>query len=105
MSEKALVLSADTWNMVDEKTGEKMAGVSCWFVNPYRTELTEGQAGYKPAKVSCSHEVFLRLKSINLPAICDMVYGAKPGAAGKATLVLVGIENPVSVNIFAKKPA
>lgn len=30
--ERALILSADTWNMNDERTGKPMSGVSVWYV-------------------------------------------------------------------------
>lgn len=99
--EKALVLSGDAWAMTDDKTGEQMSGISVWFITPYREQgQNAGQAGYKPAKVSASQELFDKLRSIKLPAICEMVYGAKPGAQGKATLVLQDVLNPQPVDVF-----
>lgn len=98
--EKALVLSGDSWSMTDEKTGQILEGISVWFLTPYRTQDNPGQAGYKPAKVGASADVFAKLRAIKLPAICEMVYGAKPGAAGKATLVLLDVLNPAPVDLF-----
>jgi hypothetical protein len=99
--EKALVLSGDAWNMTDEKTGQMLNGISVWFLTPYREQgVKAGEAGYKPAKVGASPELFEKLRNIKLPAMCDMVYGAKPGAAGKATLVLIDVLNPVHVDVF-----
>lgn len=101
MAEKALVLSGDAWAMTDEKSGEMLNGVSVWFVNPYREQGAKaGEAGYKPAKVGATAELFEKLRAIKLPAVCEMVYGAKPGAAGKATLVLIDILNPKPVDLF-----
>jgi hypothetical protein len=96
----ALVLSADAWNMVDEKTGEAMSGVSIWFLTEYRDQSHATQVGYKPAKVGGSPEILEKLRTLQLPAQCEMHYGAKPGAAGKATLILNDITYVKSVDVF-----
>lgn len=99
--ETALVLSSDVWAMADEKTGAPLSGVSVWFLTPYREQgKTAGQSGYKPAKIGASQELSDKLRSIKLPALCEMVYGAKPGALGKATLVLLDVLNPRPVDLF-----
>ena len=100
MGEQALILSADSWSMTDEKTGKPLNGVSVWFLNAYREDSPEA-IGWKPAKVGTTPEVFNQLKAAQLPALCEMHYGAKPGAAGKATLTLVGLRLLRSVNLFA----
>lgn len=96
--EQALVLSADSWAMTDEKTGEMLKGVSVWFLNSYREDSVES-IGWKPAKVGGTKEILEALRG-QLPAICEMHYGAKPGAQGKATLTLIGVKVVRQVNLF-----
>jgi hypothetical protein len=85
MAEKALVLSADPWEMTDKDTGQIVKGVSFWYVNQYR----DGENGQKPTKVSVSSELFDMVKG-KLPALCELEFGSRPGAQGKATLTVVG---------------
>lgn len=85
MAEKALILSADPWEMTDEKSGKPLVGVSFWYVNQYR----DGENGQKPTKVSGTAELFEQLKG-KLPAVCEMEYGSRPGAGGKAALTVIG---------------
>lgn len=96
----ALVLSADAWNMTDEKSGELLSGVSIWFLTDYRAQDHATQVGYKPAKVSGTPEILEKLRSISLPAQCEMHYSAKPGAGGKATLILADVTFVKSVDVF-----
>lgn len=96
----ALVLSADAWNMTDEKTGELLSGVSIWFLTNYRAQNHATQVGYKPAKVAGTPEILEKLRSISLPAQCKMHYSAKPGAGGKATLILSDVTFVKSVDVF-----
>lgn len=100
MSEKALVLSADSWSMPDEKTGEIRSGVSVWYVNDYR-ENTDKGVGMKPTKVSSDPSLFEALRKATLPALFEMHYGSRPGAQGKATLTLVGLTHVADVDVFA----
>lgn len=102
--QKALVLSADKWELTDEKTGEIRRGLSVWYINDYR-EPTDKFAGFKPSKVTADFESFAALAAANLPAFCEMEYGSRTGAEGKATLVLVGIKPIKSVSLTEKKAA
>lgn len=104
MAEKALVLSADSWEMPDERTGEIRKGLSVWFVNDYR-EDTPLAIGYKPTKVSADVAVLEQLRTAGLPAVCEMHYGSRPGAQGKATLTLIDIKPVQRVDFFAKAKA
>lgn len=91
-NEKALIVSADWWEMEDEKKpGVFMRGWSCWFVNDYR-ESADKSFGFKPSKVTITDEVAEQLRKIKLPAFCEMQYGSRPGAQGKATLTLTGFK-------------
>lgn len=102
--EKALILSADSWSMPDEKTGEIRKGVSVWFVNDYRDD-TEEAVGFKPTKVSADVELLPMLRSAKLPAVFNMHYGSRPGAQGKATLTLIKADKIASVNLFTEPKA
>lgn len=99
MSERALVLSADTWGMTDEKTGQLINGVSCWYVNDYRDD-TDDSFGLKPTKISATPEIYAELKKVRLPALFDLDFGSRPGAQGKATLTLTRATYVRSVNFF-----
>lgn len=97
MAEKALVLSADAWEMADEKTGELRNGWSCWYVNDYREDTAKG-FGFKPSKISLSNELAADLRKVKLPALCEMSYGSRPGQGGKATLTITGFKVLASVD-------
>lgn len=99
MSERALVLSVDRWEMPDERTGEIRKGLSVWYVNDYR-EDTADAIGYKPTKVSAALELFPVFAKARLPALFGMTYGSRPGAQGKATLTLIKADAQANVNIF-----
>lgn len=94
MAEKALVLSADPWEMQDERTGEIRKGVSLWYLNTYR----EGDMGQKPTKVSMALELMAQLKG-RLPAVCELEYGSRPGAQNKATLTVIGMRMLASIDL------
>ncbi|MNZ27763.1 hypothetical protein D3C78_449840 [compost metagenome] len=104
MSERALILSCDAWDMVDEKTGEMRRGLSVWYVNDYR-EDSESSFGYKPTKVSADRALLDSFKLASLPALFDLDFGSRPGAQGKATLTLVDARKVQSVNLFQSTAA
>ena len=100
MSERALILSVDKWEMADEKTGELRRGLSVWYVNEYR-EDTQDSFGYKPTKVSAAPELLEFFRKARLPALFEMHYGSRPGAQGKATLTLIKADGIANVNLFS----
>jgi len=99
MSERALVLSCDSWDMTDEKTGEMRRGLSVWYVNDYRDDGSES-LGFKPTKVSADRQLLDKLRDAKLPALFDLDFGSRPGAQGKATLTLIGLTKVQSVDLF-----
>lgn len=103
MAETVVILSADSWGMTDEKTGQVLAGVSVWYVNDYREDSAES-FGLKPTKISCSPEVFAALKANKLPGRFELEFGAKPGAGNKATLILNGVRHVGEVDLFPVVP-
>lgn len=94
MAERALVLSADTWEMADEKTGEIRKGCSLWYLNSYR----DGDMGQKPTKVSVALELLAQIKG-KLPGVFELEYGSRPGAQNKATLTVVGLRMLASIDL------
>lgn len=104
MAEKALILSADAWEMPDERTGEIRKGVSVWYVNDYR-EDTQTAVGFKPTKVSADSSMIEVLRTAKLPSLFDLHFGSRPGAQGKATLTLVSISHIADVDVFTVSPA
>lgn len=101
--ERALILSADVWNMNDERTGKLMSGVSVWYVNDYREDSGDS-FGCKPTKVAASQEILPLLKG-NVPGIFDINFGSRPGAQNKATLTLVSVQKVGSVELFSPAPS
>lgn len=101
--EIALVTSADVWEMPDERTGELRRGVSVWFLNQYR-EDTDTQLGYKPSKISAPPEVLDQLKG-KLPGFFKLSFGSRPGAQGKATLTLIGVDHVKNADLFGSVSA
>lgn len=101
--DKALILSADSWSMPDERTGEIRNGVSVWYVNDYREDTSEA-LGFKPTKVPADPSLFPLLQAAKLPSIFEMTYGSRPGAQNKATLTLIKVHKVASVNLFGDQP-
>lgn len=106
MSEKALVLSADFWNMTDEVTAEVRVGWSVWYVNDYRDD-NDKSFGFRPSKITISNELAADLRKVKLPAVCDLDLGSRPGAGGKATLTITGFKviNPVDFDKLGFVPS
>lgn len=90
MAEKALILSADSWEMQDERTGVINRGVSLWYINDYRDD-TENGIGSKPIKCGCTAEVFAKIKKAGVPGVFSLDFRTRPGAQGKPSLTLVDV--------------
>lgn len=101
MAQRGLILSADKWEMTDERTGELRRGVSIWFVNDYRDD-TALAVGMKPTKVSGDISMFDQLKAAKLPAVFDLDYGSKPGKDGKPTLTLISVTHVADIDAFSQ---
>lgn len=94
MAERALVLSADPWEMPDERTGEIRKGCSLWYLNSYR----EGDMGQKPTKVSVDVALLAQIRG-KLPGVFELEYGSRPGAQNKASLTVVGLRQLASIDL------
>ncbi|HVW49900.1 MAG TPA: hypothetical protein VHC91_05770 [Trinickia sp.] len=85
-----LLLSADAWEVQDERTGKTNSGVSAWVINDYRDE-SEG-LGYKPTKFGLDPKLFEEIKKHPLPAFYDFAFITRPGAGGKASVVVSNVK-------------
>lgn len=85
MAERVLVLSADWWQMTDEKTGVMSEGWSMWYVNEYR-EDSEKSFGSKPTKMTLRDDAMAQLLRNVTPCIAEFEMGSRPGAQNKAAV-------------------
>lgn len=102
--EKTLLLSADKWEFTDEKTGEVKHGVTLTYINAYRDQ-DESSLGYKPTSLSAGVEVWPELQGKNLPALCEMGFGSKPGTKSnpKPTVYISTLRYVSAVDVFGKQ--
>lgn len=103
MAERALILSADAWDMKDEQSGKPLSGVSVWYVNDYREDSYDS-FGFKPTKVSGTQEILSELRG-KTPGVFEVSFGSRPGALNKAQLTLVGVKHVAAVDLFAEHTA
>lgn len=101
MADRALVLSADPWQIPDENTGEIRSGFTVWYINEYRAN-EPGKLGFKPTKVNASSEIYADLKSGVLPSLFDLDFGSRPGAGNKPTLTIIAVKHVADVPVFGK---
>jgi hypothetical protein len=104
MAERVLVLSADTWEMPDERTGEIRKGVSVWYVNSYREDDVKS-VGFKPTKLAGTFEAFDQLRVGGVPSMYEVDFGTRPGKDNKASLTLIGAKHVGKVDLFARAAA
>lgn len=95
-----LLLSADQYNVTNEATGEILRGITMFYLNDYR-EDTAQSLGYKPTKISAPMELWATLQKLEVPCIAELSFITRPGAMGKATAVVNGIEFVRAAPLFA----
>lgn len=98
---KVLLLSADTFEVTNENTGELIKGTTLFYLNNYREESVHS-LGLKPTKLSGNYELFSTIKNegYSLPAVVELEIATKPGAGGKASLVATSANVIESVELF-----
>lgn len=100
MFDKAIVLSADAWEMLDEKTKKPVKGISVWYINDYRDD-SETSFGLKPSKVTVPFDWLSSFRKGPLPALFEMGFSSRPlGKEAKASLVLVSMNFLKSVDLL-----
>ena len=103
MADRALILSADHYNLTDEKTGEVKDLYQLWYCNDYR-ESSDTEVGSKPIKMITTPEIFAELRLRELPALFDLELRSRPGKANAAALTVVGVTYVSSPAIFVTAP-
>jgi hypothetical protein len=99
--ETALVLSADSWEMTDESTGEVRRGVSLCFVNQYR-DATDKSVGLRPTKTSATAEVFEAIRKGGAPGLYQLDFRTRPGKEGKPVLTAARAEFVRKLDLFGE---
>lgn len=77
MEQEVIILSADAWSMVDEKTGELRSGVSCFYIpvkdlKPLKNSDTS--FGVKPLKASMPPEFIKEIEGTGCPVQAKALY-------------------------------
>ncbi|GGY21261.1 hypothetical protein [Pseudoduganella dura] len=104
MADRALILSADRYDITDEKTGVVQPLFQLWYITDYR-ESSEREQGSKPIKMLTTPEMFAKLSAQKLPAMFDMELRSRPGKGNTAALTVVDINFVSAINIFGAEPA
>lgn len=77
MKQRIIILSADAWTMVDEKTGEVRKGTSIHYVpalEPICNE-TDKSYGYKPVKESLEYDFIHQIAEVGgCPCNADVTF-------------------------------
>lgn len=107
---KILVMSVTPYDMLSEKTGERVSGctVQYFFVGEHgetlkvMEDLTGGMVGYQRAKISLPLDK--REKLCVAPALYEGSFGMKVGSDGKPVMTLNDIEfiAPVDFELMIK---
>lgn len=89
MSDVALVVSADLYEITDQKTGEELKLHQVWFIAEYR-EATDKEKGCKPIKMLTTPEIFHELMNHPLPALFDLDIKVRPGSKNSVAATITG---------------
>lgn len=100
MRRQIIVLFANQYRVVDEKTGEVKTGVSCNYY--FNTDLAaednvNGSKGTRPAKASLDFK--LMAKILKAPAVYDAEFTFNIGSDGKPVLTIVDLNFLYEVEI------
>lgn len=92
MNQKGVVIYANPWSMIDEKTGKGMEGITveylaCENLNPVVNE--DGSLGVRHCKESIPLSLSPEIKQV--PGLYELEFGLKPGTKGKMQVKLVGL--------------
>jgi hypothetical protein len=99
MSDIALILSADKYEIPDGKTGEIQALHQVWMSNDYRV-ANEKEKGCKPMKVLVEPLVFSEIMKHDLPALFNVDVKMRPGKGNALAATVVGFQFIGAPKIF-----
>lgn len=101
--ESVLVLSADRWELTDERTGEIRRGVTLSYVNSYR-ETTERSVGLRPTKAPATEEAFDAIRKAGAPGLYQLDFRTRPGKESVPVVTIVKAECIRKLDLFADSP-
>jgi len=99
MSDIALILSADKYEIPHEKTGEVQHLHQVWLSNDYRV-ASDKEKGCKPMKVMVEPETFAQIMAHDLPGLFDTEVKMRPGKGNALAATIVGFKYLGSPKIF-----
>jgi len=99
--EQFLVLSADFYEIPDEKTGATNTICKAYAINDYR-EDSDTSKGFKPLNFTINYDQFKELKKNALPAMYEIGVSTRPGAQGKPAVVVSTLKFIKAVEVFKK---
>src|SRR5262245_57865780 len=85
--ETVLLLSADSWELKDEHTGEIRRGVTVTYVNNYR-EPDGRSVGLRPIKAPATADVFSSVRPGGAPGLYSLDFRTRPGKESKPVLTV-----------------
>lgn len=92
----AVILSARPWTM-NPDGGKPFSGVCVWFLPQPKKENSDLSA----SKIHATPEALEQLKSMNLPALCEVEYSPRTRTQGEASLLLSSASFVKSFDLFA----
>lgn len=100
MSDTALILSADKYEIPDSNTGEVQKLHQVWMSNDYRV-ASDTEKGCKPMKVLVDADVFAEIMKFDLPSLFNVDVKMRPGKGNAVAATIVGFKFLGSPKIFA----
>lgn len=100
MSNVALILSADRYEIPDSQTGEVQKLHQVWMSNDYRV-ASDKEKGCKPMKVLVDPDVFAEIMKFDLPSLFDVDMGMRPGKGNTVAATITGFKFLSTPKIFS----
>lgn len=101
MKQQIILLYAAQYRMVDEKTGEVSAGVTCNYyfnVDLHKIDNTNGSKGTRPAKGSMDYLLMGKIREA--PALYDAEFEMNVGSDGKPVLKIKDLDYISSIGMM-----
>lgn len=96
----ALVVSADRYDIPDERTGEIQKLHQVWMINEYRVS-NDREHGSKPIKTLIDGAVFAELVKHPLPSLFELDMAMRPGKGNTPAVTVVGFKYVSTPAIFS----
>lgn len=96
----ALVMSADLYEIPDDRTGEVQKLHQVWMINDYRV-ATAKEHGSKPIKTLIDAAIFAELVKHPLPSLFELDMAMRPGKGNTPAVTVVGFKYVRTPDIFS----